>query len=182
MRTRFLFFLILALSLVMLVACGGTEDVDDAQETQETENTIPVVYEDNENINIFINNYNLTNPDDKIDSEMVQKDEHHGRVHDDQVNILIEDGVEVNLRDTFPFQVFIKANKGNTLDNDGYKQLFLKYAKGYAPSLTSEQLDDYWTQTMNDIIYLGEFDEFELRLYMFNDNIEYLTINGDVQK
>ena len=114
---------------------------------------------------------------------MIQKDDHHGKVHDDQVNILKEEGFEVNLLDGVPFQVFIKCDELYEDHNSEYKQLFLQYAKGIDPSLTDEALNDYWKQTMEDSTNNVDFDEFELKLSMNMDGyIEYLTIIGTVQE
>lgn len=178
MKVKHFFFLILVISLTMLAACGQAED---SAEPQEEEEVIPVVYEDNETINAFINNYNIANPDDVIEPDMVEKDEHHGSVHDDQVNITKEEGAEVNLNDTYPFRVYIQGYQSN-LENDEYKQIVFKYAKGFDPSLTDEKLEDYWSQTMDDLTYNVEFDEFELRLSLLNGKIEYLTMDGSVKK
>ena len=80
--------MILVLSTVFFAtACGQAEDsgagTDDGSEVTQEEAAIPIVYEDNDKINLFINNYNIANPDDTIESDMVEKDEHHGQIHDD---------------------------------------------------------------------------------------------------
>ena len=157
---------------------GYTED---AGEIDNSSSEVAIVYEDNECLNTYINNYNTANPDDIITSEEIEKDDHHGRVHDNQINILKENNIEINVSESAAnsIQIFIKGDQVSTND---YKTLVFKYAKGIDPSLTNELLESYWKQILEDTTHTIEFDTIDITLNMLDGNIEYLTIEGDLNK
>lgn len=164
-----------------LVACGDTDETSD-----DTTKAAPekIYYSDDDTINEFIVNYNNANPDDAISEDMIEKDEHHGTVHDDQVNIIKYEDFEVNISGGYtPAKVFLD---GETVSLDDYKDMFIKYAKGLAPKLSSEKLENYWDQILNEQSEYGgnvtmDFDEFECMIYANDDHFQYMTIEGVFQ-
>lgn len=162
--------------LVIGFVGGGTED---NSEIPDSTTNISIVYEDNESINLFLNNYNEANPDDIITPDEIEKDYHHGKEHDNQINVLKDANVELNIQEMgSKVRVFIK---GDNLSIDDYKALVLKCVKGFDPSLTDEKIESYWKQTLDDSINTMEFDEVEIYVNMYNDAISYLTIDGEVK-
>ena len=173
-------YVIIAVAWIVYLIVGFAGGItEDTEKIDTPSSKTAIIYEDDESINAYINNYNTANPDDIITSKDIQKDVHHGQVHDNQINILKENDFEINVGDSASMQVFIKGDQGST---DDYKTLMFKYAKGINPSLTNETLENYWKQTLDDDTHFMEFEEIELTIYMFNNNIEYLTITGDLKK
>lgn len=182
MKVMLLLTIILSFGLLAVGCSEDSEDTDNAETEATTEKAAAMYYEDNEYINMFVNNYNESNPDDTITADMIEKDEHHGKVHDDQVNILKEDNFEVNLSGSAympSMKVFIKGYDSQT--NDEYKEVFMKYAKGYSPDLDDETLESYWDNALN-----GSTDSDVIDLYINESSLEgdigYMTIEGDIQE
>lgn len=157
---------------------GYTED---AEEIDDSSSEVAIIYKDNECLNTYINNYNKANPDDTITSEEIEKDYHHGKVHDNQISILKENGTEIHVSESAvnSIQIYIKGNQVSTND---YKKLVFKYAKGIDPSLTNELLESYWKQILEDTTHTMEFDKINITINIFDGNIEHLTIDGELKK
>ena len=138
----------------------------------------PIYYDKDEWIDTYLVNFNNANPDNKISN--FQPYEHHGSVHDNQI-ILDYDGFEVVISSvgfSSRCQVVVTGYKSKKTNKES-KSAFFRFARGFNPNLTDKQLEYYWSETWNDT-YLGEFDVFECRLSVFNDVIEYYSIEGDL--
>lgn len=142
----------------------STENVDSTE----------IYYEFNENINKFINIYNDLNSDDKITKDVIEKYYHHGREHDNQVKIY-KDGFKIVISDIYKLEIVIDGDKKS---NNDYKEMFINYAKCYNENITDAILSDYWNQIIEDLINDVEFDDFECRLVMSNDKIQYMQLTG----
>ena len=178
-KASFLLFCVAGMTvLLILCSCGNNSSENDSGNDNQIE--LESIYEDDISINRFLNNYNTANQGAPINSDMIQKDEHHGQVHDDQVNVLGEEHFEVNLNSSYPFQVFIKGYDLKRTEEE-YKDLFMRYAKGFDSTLTDETLNAYWEELLDHSNSEMEFDEFSCRLNIFSNRIEYITINGTVK-
>ena len=143
--------------------------------------TMPVetIYAGDNMINLFLNNFNKANPDTPITSEMAKSYYHHGSEHENQIKFSMND-FEVVISGIANLEVVIMPiNQMNKKSADEYEIMFLKYAKGYNPSLSDEALSEYWQQILNDNMHHIEIDEFECRIQIFNDEIEELIISGN---
>ena len=156
------------------------EKLKEESKEEALQEDIPIVFGDNKKINLFINNFNDANADDMINADEIEKIERPGRAKNKYVNVLKEEGFEISLSDSYPFQVFIKGHESQDIDT--FKNLVFKYSKGMDPTLTDEKLEEYWVQTLEEMTHISKFEEFKLRLYFFHDQIEYLTIEGEVQE
>lgn len=188
---------VLALVLVLcLGACGKNEstventvepditieetietEVEPEVETEEPKEEIPVIYEDNELINLYLNRYNEVNTEAPIEREDFEVYYHHGREHTDQIIFNKDNKGEVVISDTVG-KIEVVVDEVGTEEN---KQAFIKYAKGYSNSLSSEELEEYWVQAMNNATSYTQFEEFELYLYKSGDVVSYFSIIGKVE-
>ena len=71
-----------------------TEAEPEEVETEEPKEEVPVIYEDNELINLYLNRYNEANPEAPIERENFEIYHHHGSDHKDQ--ILFNNGVVIS--------------------------------------------------------------------------------------
>lgn len=159
---------------VMADAEKETEDTEPSEE----ENELEVYYEDNDLINLYLNNYNVANPNNLIGTGSFEKYYHHGSEHDDQIIFHVND-FEVVISDNFKLEVVIDGSKEKS--NDDYRAIFTQYAKGYNKDFTDEILNDYWNQIIDDLTNDVRFDEFECRLQMYDDVIEYMQLSGKIE-
>ena len=136
-------------------------------------NKIEVIYEDDENINLFVNKYNEEN-EPKITEEMLNVYHHHGSDHKEQVKVVLDgfDSIITGGKITDEVSVYID-NKDNNDDN--IKKLIVKIVKVFNSTLKDEDIiknidsqdagsnidifDDieYWTNKSNDgkkIVYI----------------------------
>lgn len=177
-------FSILCLSLVVFSGCSVIvdEDTSDNIDSLNTSNELStenvdsteIYYEFNENINKFINVYNNLSSDDKITKDVIEKYYHHGSEHDNQVKIY-KDGFEIVISDISKLEIVIDGDKKSSND---YKEMFINYAKCYNENITDDTLSDYWNQILEDTINDVKFDDFECRLSMYDDKIEYMQLTG----
>lgn len=190
----------LALVLVFcLGACGKTEEPDETvepqttveesvsvtqepetvlEETVEPEESIPIIYAEDEIINRYLNSYNEAITEEPIESGDFEVYYHHGSEHKDQILILDEgfDSVVISSR---LGEVEITIEGGNT--EEAYKKAFYRFARGYNSLLSNEELEEYWEQTMSNLNSYTQFDEFEIYIRSYNDTIELLEISGEVE-
>ena len=136
--------------------------------------TLETIYKHDAGINRYLNNFNKANPDDAITSDMATPYHHHGSDHMDQIQFCVDD-FEVTI--TGGAEVYIGYTPGTNHTNDEYKEMFKKYVRGFDLGLTDEQIEADWNAVMEDSIHDVRFDKYECDINMFNDNIEYLTIN-----
>lgn len=144
-------------------------------ETEEPKEEIPVIYADNELINLYLNRYNEANPEDPIESDDFEIYHHHGSDHKDQ--ILLSNGIVISAQTGSKVKIDIEG--GDT--QEAYKQAFIQYARGYNTDLSPEVLEEYWEQSMCNLNLDTEFDDFEVYIRSYNDSIELLEISGAVE-
>lgn len=143
-------------------------------ETEELKEEVPVIYEDNEIINLYLNRYNEANPEAPI-REDFEIYHHHGSNHKDQ--ILFSNGVVISAQTGSKVKIDIEG--GDT--QEAYKQAFIQYARGYNTELSLEVLEEYWEQSMSNLNLATQFDDFEVYIRSYNDSIELLEISGAVE-
>lgn len=131
------------------------------------------IYEYNDGINEYINNFNIANPDSQITSEMAIPYYHHGSEHKNQIQysmnnfkIVITDGKKV----------VISYIPGNNHTNDEYKEMFKKYVRGFNNNLSDADLEENWISLMNDNIHNVKFDSYECSISIFSYKVELITI------
>lgn len=144
-------------------------------ETEEPKEEVPVIYEDNELINLYLNRYNEANPEAPIERENFEIYHHHGSDHKDQ--ILFNNGVVISAQTGSKVKIDIEG--GDT--QEAYKQAFIQYARGYNMELSPEVLEDYWEQSMSNLNLDTQFDDFVVYIRSYNDSIELLEISGVVE-
>lgn len=193
---------VLALVLVFcLGACGKSEDTgretvepevttevqeSTIEETEEpeveteeiVEAAIPVIYEDNELINLYLNRYNEVNTDNPIEGGDFEIYHHHGSDHKDQILIIEEKFSSIVITSQLG-KIKIDVEGSNT--EEAYKEAFLRYARGYNAELSMEVLEDCWEQSMSNLNTYTQFEDFEVYIRSYNDAIELLEISGEVE-
>jgi len=147
-------------------------------ETEEIREEIPVIYEDNELINLYLNRYNEANTEAPIESGDFEVYHHHGSDHKDQI-LIVEEGFNSIVITSQLGKLKIDIEGSNT--EDAYKAAFLRYARGYNKELSVEVLEDYWGQSMSSLNTYTQFDDFEVYIRSYNDSIELLEISGEVE-
>ncbi|MBQ8627021.1 MAG: hypothetical protein IJ419_12745 [Agathobacter sp.] len=158
-----------------------TETTEAVPEVTEATEALEVYYDRDETINLYLNRFNAVNPDAVIDSELFEVYYHHGSEHDDQI-IFTRDDFEVVISGNYlnnSISLVIDGSGDKTADD--YKLIFMQYARAYNPNLTDEKLEEYWQAVLDDIINSAEFDEFDCALQVYNDKIEYMTMDGKIQ-
>lgn len=184
--------LFIAMLLFTLTACDSTEvlpentpSVDNhaeeaITETTDTEEQLVTYYDRDATINLYLNRFNSSNPDQLINSDLFNVYYHHGSEHDDQI-IFNRDDVEVVISAndwSSSIKLFIDGSKDKTFDD--YKLLFFQYGRAFNPKLTDEKLGTYWQAVLDDIINSAEFDEFDCSLTIYDDEIEDMIIEGKI--
>ena len=130
-------------------------------ETEEPKEEIPVIYEENELINLYLNRYNEVNTEAPIEGGDFEIYHHHGSDHKDQI-LIVEEGF-------------------NSIVITSHKAAFLRYARGYNTELSVEVLEDYWEQSISSLNTYTQFEDFEVYIRSYNDSIELLEISGEVE-
>ena len=189
--------LFIAMLLFVLTACDSTEvsnentptvnnQVEENTEASTTETTEPeeqlvTYYDKDETINLYLNRFNSSNPDQLINSDLFHVYYHHGSEHDDQI-IFNRDDVEVVISAnsySSGIKLVIDGSPDKTLDD--YKLLFFQYGRAFNSKLTDEKLGTYWQAVLDDIINSAEFDEFDCSLHTsYDEKIEYMIIEGTI--
>lgn len=192
--------LVAALALVLvfcLGACGKSEDtgretvepeittevqestIEETEEPEvETEAAIPVIYEGDELINLYLNKYNEVNTDNPIEGGDFEVYHHHGSDHKDQI-LIVEEGFSSIVITSQLGKIKIDVEGSNT--EEAYKAAFLQYARGYNVELSVEVLEDCWEQSMSNLNTYTQFEDFEVYIRSYNDTIELLEISGEIE-
>lgn len=189
--------LLVAMLLFTLAACDSTEIPSESTpadtqtgsvqteettiETTEAVEQLETYYDRDATINLYLNRFNAANPDQLIDSNLFEVYYHHGKEHDNQI-IFTRDDVEVVITGndwSSSVELVIDGSKDKSADD--YKLLFFQYARAFSPELTDEKLETYWQAVLDDIINSPEFDEFDCSLHTYNEEIEYMIIEGKIQ-
>ena len=147
---------------------------------------LQVIYGRDKQINYYLNQFNIANPEEKITEDLVKPYYHHGRDHDDQIKFTRE-GFEVVISAGAygnPLKVVIQDAEYRKKTYDDSKKIFCQYARGYTPSLSEDTLNDYWERLLNDITYSVVFDEFEcsLTITLDKEHVESIVFYGGVNK
>ena len=149
-------------------------------EVTEAAESLEVYYDRNETINLYVNRFNAANPDAVISSDLCVVYYHHGSEHDDQIKFTRDD-FEVVVTNSFGNRIKLVIDGSKEKTTDDYKLIFMQYARAYNPDLTDEKLEEYWQAAFDDITYSPEFGEFDLSLQIWNEEIEYMIIEGDIK-
>lgn len=155
-----------------------TDNIDVIAENTDTAQNADMIYELNDDINIFVNNYNKANPDEPITKEMCKPYHHHGQDHNDQIRYTVNDFEVVISGGVYSSSInfYIGYTPGDSHTNDDYKEMFKKYIKGFDLGIDDAQIDADWDAVMNDLTNNVRFDSYEVDVNMFNDNIEYMKV------
>lgn len=200
MRIKRLVVAVLAFGLVFcLGACGKSDDtaeetvepeittevqestIEETEEPEvetEAEAAIPVIYEGDELINLYLNRYNEVNTDNPIEGGDFEVYHHHGSDHKDQI-LIVEEGFSSIVITSQLGKIKIDVEGSNT--EEAYKEAFLQYARGYNVELSVEVLEDCWEQSMSNLNTYTQFEDFEVYIRSYNDAIEFLEISGEVE-
>lgn len=197
MRIKRLVAVLVLVLVFCLGACGKSEDVEEKivepevttevqestiEETEEpeveTEAVIPVIYEGNELINLYLNRYNEVNTDVPIEGGDFEVYHHHGSDHKDQI-LIVEEGFSSIVITSQLGKIKIDVEGSNT--EEAYKAAFLQYARGYNGELSVEVLEDCWEQSMSNLNTYTQFEGFEVYIRSYNDTIELLEISGEIE-
>ena len=110
----------------------------------------------------------------------MNKYNHHGTEHDDQIRFY-RDGFEIVItggKIVSKTSVYVGYTSGQSHTEDEYGEMFIRFAKVYAPDLSEEKLAEYWKTALEGSSYV-KFDEFELDLSP--GNVTYFKIEGKVE-
>lgn len=202
MSTRGFKIGVMLMVLLFLVGCGKGEQAEEvvtelstvseeaervSPETPKTEEPVadeeteelPVVYADDELINLYLNRFNEANIDTQIEGDDFEVYYHHGQEHKDQISLNVNGFESVIVSAKTGSKVEIVLDGGET--EEAYKQAFMLYARGYNPELEAEMLEDYWKQVIENSSRFTQFEEFEVEVSRYSDTIEYLGISGEVK-
>lgn len=164
-----------------LSACGNTgkvvnkpteaEKVTEAIEsTPEVTEELPVIYADDEEINLYLNRYNEANVGQEITSDQFEPYKHHGSVHKSQIKLKTEE-TTISATGT-KVTVYLEYK-----DLEQYKEAFLRFAKPFSDT----DIEKCWEQVLADDTRVIEFDGFSTETSKFNGNIEYMSIYGSIE-
>ena len=145
-----------------------------AEEEEESAEDLKTYYEDDEGINRYINYFNEANPDSPITSEMAKPYYHHGSDHKNQINYYT-DGFEITITDGD--KVYIGYTQSTDHTKDEYKEMFVKYVKGFNLELSDAEIESDWDGVMRDLTNSVDFEKYSVDVRMYNDKIEYMTIS-----
>ena len=149
---------------------------DEDNQTQDEENELPIIYAENEGINAYLNAYNEANPEDIITSEMAKPYHHHGTDHTDQVRYVTDDGFEVVITSGSKVYIGYMPNRPHT--NDEYKEMYIKYVKGFNLGLSDEEIEADWNSIFEGYSKFPELDSYKVDMCPeFSDNLSYFTIS-----
>lgn len=173
---------IIALGIALsLSACGNTDKVvnepteaekvtEAIESTPEVTEELPVIYADDEEINLYLNRYNEANVGQEITSDQFEPYKHHGSVHKSQIKLKTEE-TTISATGT-KVTVYIKYK-----DLEQYKEAFLRFAKPFSDT----DIEKCWEQVLADDVRVIEFDGFSTETSKFNGNIEYMSIYGYIE-
>ena len=154
------------------VESSESEVVPEAEPTEAAEE-IPVIYEDNAVINLYLNRFNEADPEAQISGEDFEPYYHHGQTHKNQIVFQKGSEYELVISDLSLDRVKVV---GNAPTKDELKAVFLKYAKGYSLVLSAEDLESYWDQVISSGTKSFDFPEFKVMVQS-----GYVWIEGAVQ-
>lgn len=199
---RKIWVLVGVIGLLCLGACGKTENeevettdpvstdsgVEETQVPEEKETVekeveeevveIPIIYENDEDINTYLIRYNEANPDNPLAREDFEIYKHNGQEHENQI-ILDDAGIEVVISYYSSGKTEVTL-EGEVADDD-YKQAFIRYAKAYSSKLSNEDLGAYWKEAIDSDTSTTEFNEFEVFVQNFSNCIECVRITGEIE-
>ena len=157
-----------------------TQEEIEVIEENEPEEQLITYYDKDSTINLYLNRFNSSNPDQIIDENLFSVYHHHGQDHYDQIKFYRDDFEVVISSNSWNSSIKLVIDGGKNITNDDYKIIFFQYARAYNAELTDEMLETYWQAVMDDIIHNAEFDEFDCALTMYSEKIEYMVIEGAI--
>lgn len=153
-------------------AIESTPEVTEEPETAtEKAEEIPVIYADDEEINLYLNRYNEANVGQEITSDQFEPYKHHGSVHKSQIKLKTEE-TTISATGT-KVTVYLEYK-----DLEQYKEAFLRFAKPFSDT----DIEKCWEQVLADDTRVIEFDGFSTETSKFNGNIEYMSIYGSIEE
>ena len=165
--------IIISVSLSALSACADLDTSDAAEEE-----SIPVIYDGDEVINLFINRYNSVNGGNEITKEEIKPYNHHGSNHKNQVTVNPSKTVITSLAAS-TVQVSLQYDSQET-----FKEYFAKYARAFNENLSDNQIEKYWEAIMAEetsYLELKDFDIYVRKNYFEDGNpLELLQLSADI--
>lgn len=153
-------------------------DISSESESEETTEALETLYPDNKSINLYVNRYNALNLDYVLTGEDMTKYNHHGTEHNDQIRFFRDDYEIVISEEGSKTTVYVGYIPSVRHTTDEYREMFVRFAKVYAPDLSSDQLGGYWLKVL-DGSSITEFEEFECQKSPGTD-ISYFKLVGEV--
>lgn len=147
-------------------------------ETSKQKEVATIIYDKNEAINSFLNNYNKANPTDLIKSDMFQPYYHHGSVHDNQIIFENKADFEIVISGKLgnKVEIFISSLSGKTKSENDYKTEFTKFTKALDEHTTEEDVNYNWQKILSDNTNHSRFEKFEASLTINQQTPSQLVI------
>lgn len=152
-------------------AIESTPEVTGEPETATEEaEELPVIYADDEEINLYLNRYNEANVGQEITADQFEPYKHHGSVHKNQIKLKTEE-TTISATGT-KVTVYLEYK-----DLEQYKEAFLRFVKPFSDT----DIEKFWEQVLADDTRVIEFDGFSTETSKFNGDIEYMSIYGSIE-
>lgn len=186
--------LIIVLGLAIIGSIFGSNEEFKNEEKQDKEDNFKLkdkysnneevkldkIYDKDETINKFLNQYNEIYPDKKIESKDVQMLHHHGQDHPNQVKILYND-LEIILTDVASeFSVLLNSGN-NDLQKDinyEFKDAFTKIMKTFNSEISDDKIEKYWKDLLETNYFEGDNISGNSMRGIDEDHIGYINIEG----
>ncbi len=153
--------------------------------SEETEkDLLPVIYADNEKINIWLNRFNNLYPDEALTADDFSVYYHHGSYHKNQITFNLDD-FEIVLTDSEAV-ITCYGSSGNIRKTDEEcKEFFCKLAPIYCPNLSSSEVEERWNTNFSSASQYTKFDDglelnLDISIRLETEYIEMMTIDGEL--
>lgn len=144
------------------------------------ENLLPVIYADNENINIWLNRFNSLYPDEALTADDFSVYYHHGSNHKDQITFYLNDFYIV-LTDGKAVITCYDFSRNIQKTEEECKEFFCKLAPIYCPNLSSSEIEERWNTDSRFIEYDDGLKlDVDVSTIFEKDYIETITIDGNL--
>lgn len=181
--------LILSCLIISIGLTGCVENNDLNQSENNTKNkqeevNIEKIYENDEAINLFINQYNKIN-NSKITSDMLSKKHIGGRDRDNVVSVK-NDKLEINIYDNFGsngkynMSVYVGYTGINSTLNN-YKEQFINYIKLFDNTLTDDEINNHWDILLSDYHSSYEINDIDLTVSTNTGTISYFKLTKTLE-
>lgn len=146
---------------ILMTACSTTENTSQEEVAEET---VPPIYEANDNINQFIIAFNERYPDMAVSSDDLTVYHHHGEDHESQVwTNLGNDKVLISAKNldegvTVFYETYSENNRIQDYA-DANRRVFDLVMPLLNPELDDEAVAQRWQDVLDDIINAPEWDD-----------------------